>query len=110
MLEFGHKYIRFYTYDADGNALLVQKDGEAYEVETPYRAEDLTELRFTQSMDTVYITHSLYHPRTLIRHAVNNWEFGKFDNVDGPYEVENTDTAKTSARNRMIIFFIFFLL
>ena len=95
MLEFGHKYIRFYTYDADGNALLVQKDGEAYEIETPYRAEDLTELRFTQSMDTVYITHSLYHPRTLIRHAVNNWEFGKFDNVDGPYEVENTDTAKT---------------
>lgn len=94
MLEFGHKYIRFYSYDAQGDPVTIQKDGADYEIETPYRAEDLTELRFTQSLDTVYITHSLYHPRTLLRKGSNNWEFAKFDNSDGPYEVENTDESK----------------
>ena len=95
MLEFGHKYVKFYTYDEAGDPITVQKDGADYVVETPYRAEDLPELRFTQSMDTVYIAHSLYHPRTLIRHSANNWEFVKFENKDGPYEVENTDEEKT---------------
>lgn len=94
MLEFGHKYIKFYTYDSAGDPITVQKDGADYIVETPYRAEDLPELRFTQSMDTIYIAHSLYHPRTLIRNSSNNWSFAKFDKQDGPYEVENTDENK----------------
>lgn len=94
MLEFGHKYIKFYTYDSAGDPITVQKDGADYIVETPYRAEDLPELRFTQSMDTIYIAHSLYHPRVLMRHAANNWDFGNFNKQDGPYEVENTDKNK----------------
>lgn len=94
MLEFGHKYIKFYTYDSAGDPITVQKDGADYIVETPYRAEDLPELRFTQSMDTIYIAHSLYHPRVLMRHAANDWEFGNFNKQDGPYEVENTDKNK----------------
>lgn len=94
MLEFGHKYIKFYTYDSAGDPITVQKDGADYIIETPYRAEDLPELRFTQSMDTIYIAHSLYHPRVLMRHAANDWEFGNFNKQDGPYEVENTDKNK----------------
>lgn len=94
MLEFGHKYVKFYTYDDAGDPITVQKDGTDYILPTPYRAEDLPELRFTQSMDTVYITHSLYHPRNLIRHSANNWEFKNFANEDGPYEIENTDDGK----------------
>ena len=94
MLEFGHKYIKFYTYDSAGDPITVQKDGADYIVETPYRAEDLPELRFTQSMDTIYIAHSLYHPRVLMRHAAADWEFGNFNKQDGPYEVENTDKNK----------------
>lgn len=94
MLEFGHKYIKFYTYDSAGDPITVQKNGTDYIVETPYRAEDLPELRFTQSMDTIYIVHSLYHPRVLIRYSANNWEFGNFNKQDGPYEVENTDENK----------------
>lgn len=94
MLEFGHKYIKFYTYDSAGDPITVQKDGADYIIETPYRAEDLPELRFTQSMDTIYIAHSLYHPRVLMRHAASDWEFGNFNKQDGPYEVENTDKNK----------------
>lgn len=94
MLEFGHKYIRFFTYDEAGDPVTVQKDGTDYIIETPYNAEDLVELRFTQSMDTVYIAHSLYHPRILVRNAANDWQFTKFDVQDGPYELENTDKDK----------------
>ena len=97
MLEFGHKYIKFYTYDSAGDPITVQKDGADYIVETPYRAEDLPELRFTQSMDIIYIAHSLYHPRVLMRHAASDWEFRKFNKQDGPYEVENTDKNKKLA-------------
>lgn len=95
MLEFGHKYIKFYTYDEAGDPVTVQKNGSDYIITTPYRAEDLPELRFTQSLDTVYIAHSLYHPRTLIRNSSNDWTFTKFANEDGPYEVENTDEDRT---------------
>lgn len=95
MLEFGHKYIKFYTYDEAGDPITVQKDGSDYVITTPYRAEDLPELRFTQSLDTVYIAHSLYHPRTLIRNSSNDWTFAKFANEDGPYEVENTNEDRT---------------
>lgn len=94
MLEFGHKYIKFYTYDELGDPVTVQKNGVDYVLETPYRAEDLSELRFTQSMDTVYIAHSLYHPRTLVRNSSNNWSFAKFNKQDGPYEVENTNSSR----------------
>lgn len=94
MLEFGHKYIKFYSYDAAGDPITVQKDGADYIVKTPYRAEDLPELRFTQSMDTIYIAHTLYHPRTLVRNSSNNWSFAKFDKQDGPYEVENTNSSR----------------
>lgn len=94
ILEFGHKYLRFHTYNSSGDPITVQKNGTDYIVNTPYRAEDLPELRFTQSMDTVYITHSLYHPRELVRFSANNWQFSNFDKKDGPYEVENTDSNK----------------
>lgn len=95
MLEFGHKYIKFYTYDEAGDPITVQKNGSDYVINTPYRAEDLPELRFTQSLDTVYIAHSLYHPRTLVRNSANDWTFAKFANEDGPYEVENTNEDRT---------------
>lgn len=95
MLEFGHKYVKFYSYDSVGDPIVVQKDGKDLIIETPYRAEDLQELRFTQSMDAVYIAHPYYHPRTLTRYSSTNWEFKNFDNKDGPYEPENTDTSRT---------------
>jgi hypothetical protein len=95
MLEFGEGYIRFFSYDSVGNPIKVLSEGVEYKITTPYKASDLTDLRFTQSLDTIYITHSLYKPRILLRKAAANWEFSDYVHKDGPYETENLDESKT---------------
>lgn len=54
-------------YDTGGVLNLV------YEIESPYAAEDLTELKFTQQADIMYITHPDYAPRKLSRFGATNW-------------------------------------
>lgn len=44
-----------------------------YEIITPYLAADLNELKFTQSADTMTITHPDYAPRNLTRTGSTSW-------------------------------------
>ncbi len=44
-----------------------------YEISTPYLAEDLNELKFTQSADVMTITHPDYAPRDLTRTGDTAW-------------------------------------
>ena len=67
-LEFGDKYIRFHT---QGMTLL--KNGSPYEVVTPYAAEDVFDLCYSQSIDVITITHPKYPPYDLKRYAPNDW-------------------------------------
>lgn len=68
-LEFGDKYIRFHT----GGATLLGADGEPYEVETPYSAEQLAKLHFAQSADILTLAHPSYAPRELRRYGPSDW-------------------------------------
>jgi len=47
--------------------------GTPYEVTTPYQAEDVFDLKFTQSADYLYITHPDYPPKTLTRTGHTSW-------------------------------------
>lgn len=44
-----------------------------YEIASPYLAEDLAALKFTQSADTMTITHPSYAPRNLTRTGAASW-------------------------------------
>ena len=86
-IEFGDKYCRFYM----NGAQILDASDVPYEIETPYDAEDLFLLKFTQSADVLYIAHPDYHPSVLIRYGHDDWQFKTFDNQNGPFMMANTD-------------------
>ena len=68
-----------------------------YTVTTTYAAADLVALKFTQSADTIYITHPLYAPAKLTRTAHTSWTLATpIMFQDGPYLPVNS-TATTLA-------------
>jgi hypothetical protein len=89
-LEFGDQYMRVYK---DGGQVQTAS-GTAYEISTPYEAEDLDLLRYAQTADTMYITHTDYKTRKITRYGHTNWIISEVDFTNGPFEDENeTDIA-----------------
>lgn len=72
------------TYSSGGTV------AEIYEVVTPYALADVPTLQYTQSADTLYITHPSYAPRKLTRTAHNSWTLTAITFLDGPYLATNT--------------------
>lgn len=78
------------TYVSGGTFAVV------YEVATPYTDSDVFILKYTQSLDVLYIVHPNYPPAKLIRTADTNWAYSVITFLDGPYEdVNNTATTLT---------------
>ena len=73
-LEFGDKYIRFHV-----QGMTVLKNGVPYEVVTPYSADDVFELCYSQSIDVITITHPKYPPYDLKRYAPNDWRLEQIE-------------------------------
>lgn len=90
LLEFGHQYMRVLK---DGG-LVLDGGGPIYDLATPYSESDLGGLRWTQSVDVLYLLHELHEPRQLIRRDHDDWAISVFELQDGPYLKENADTAK----------------
>lgn len=94
VLEFGDRYIRFYTQHGQ----LIS--GTPVEVVTPYLQADLfnsdgtCRLRMAQSGDFLYITHPSYEPRILQRTTATSFTLTTFRPEGGPFEDLNT-TATT---------------
>lgn len=65
------------------------------EIASPYGANDIFSLDFTQSADTLYIAHPDYAPRTLVRNSATSWTLAAADIVNGPFRDVNTDDAVT---------------
>ena len=88
ILEFGDYYVRFYTLDGQ-----LLNGGNPYEVVTSYSSADVWNLNFTQSADTLYITHPSYPTRKLQRAGATNWTLTTVSFLDGPYLGINTSTT-----------------
>lgn len=69
VLEFTDHNIRIYK---DGG-IVVDDDGNPVEIESPYKASDLENLRFTQSADIMYFVHPEVQPYKLSRTSHTNW-------------------------------------
>lgn len=74
-LEFGDKYIRFHT---EGQTL-VKSDGTPYEIASPYAADDLFSIHYTQSADVLTLVHPSYAPRELCRYGPYDWRLVPID-------------------------------
>ena len=93
ILEFGNKYIRFYA----NHGQLLDSNGFAYEIESPYSLEDLWDadeqvckLQITQNADVLYLWHKKYM-KTLTRYGNNDWRLEDFELLNGPWGAINTD-------------------
>ena len=77
LLEIGHEYIR------------VHKNGQYLGVEltTPFIENILSNLRFTQSADTLFIASGDYPVKKLVRYSDTNWVFSDFAISDVYYDL-----------------------
>lgn len=90
-LEFGDRYIRFFT---DGG--IVMKDGAPYEIVSPYDEDTIWDIDWKEINDVVYITHPLIAPQKLARYADDNWTITPIEFDEPPFMPLNvTDTTIT---------------
>lgn len=71
VLVFGDKTMRIVT---EGKEVL-NSDGSVYEVTTPYTANDLNELNYSQNADIITFTSHSQPPYELIRYGATDWRF-----------------------------------
>ena len=67
-LEFGEFYMRVYR-----DLGQVLSGTSAYEITTPWAGASLHEIQYTQSADTIFITHPETMPQKLVRYGHTNW-------------------------------------
>lgn len=81
VLEFGSKYIRFYTPEGQ----ILKEDGTPLEIETPFQTEDLDALRVCQVADVMYIAWGAM-PKKLTRYGHSDWRLEDYAFKNGPYD------------------------
>tara|TARA_R110000787_G_scaffold23768_2_gene67789 strand:+ start:5210 stop:7963 length:2754 start_codon:yes stop_codon:yes gene_type:complete len=75
------------TYSSAGTA------STPVELTTTYLTSELFQLKFTQSADTLYITHNDHAPRKLTRTSNTAWTITDITFIDGPYLNTNAETT-----------------
>lgn len=70
VIELGDKYARFHT---QGKTLMDEAGAAPYEIETPWSADDLFELHYTQNADVMTVVHPSYAPQEIRRYSLTDW-------------------------------------
>ena len=68
---------------------------ERYDLELPYKASDINNVKYAQSSDILFMVHPNYAPQQLSHYSSNDWTVAAMDFKDGPYFSENTDDDRT---------------
>ena len=74
VIELGDKYARFHT-----NGATLMSGNSPYEIATPYEADDLAEIKYTQSADVLTLVHTKYPPKELKRYSAYDWRLETID-------------------------------
>ena len=80
-LELGGGYIRVYANDAAA----LDGSGNPLTIAVPYTTAEIAAVQFTQSADTLYLTHPNHPPATLTRLSQTVWTYQALTLLDGPY-------------------------
>ena len=99
LIPFQFSQTQAYILAHQNGTMRVYKDGGVvlgannaiYELATPYAANDLPYLQYTQSYDTLYLLHQNYYPQQVTRTAHNNWTIGNvsFNNASATWSANN---------------------
>lgn len=93
LLEFGEKYVRIYKI-----GVLVA------EIDTPFTVNDIPNLQFNQSGDTMFICSGTRPIQSLVRKDETVWEMSEYVLNPIPFNEINTDDSHTLqvAENKMV--------
>lgn len=80
----------------------IQGTGGAYTTATPYAAADVPDLDFTQSADTLFITHPDHAPRKLVRSADDSWAISEITFDEPPFLDENINESVTITASNIV--------
>jgi hypothetical protein len=86
VIELGHEYLRFYK---DGGVIL--DGGSPYELTAPWTEDQLWEVQYVQSADTLYLVHPNVAPRKLTRTGHTSWTLSTLSFTDKPSEWTGTN-------------------
>lgn len=73
--------MRFFTREA-----LLLSGGLPLEIVTPYTADELFEIQYAQSADTLYLVHPNHAPKQLVRTGATSFSLTDVVFFDGPYD------------------------
>jgi hypothetical protein len=95
ILEFGDNYMRVYK---DGGKVLDSGGVNPYEIVTPYSHTDVSDLKFAQSADVMYIAHPDYPPQKLSREDHDDWTIEEIVFDWPPFnDINTTNTSITAS-------------
>jgi hypothetical protein len=89
VLEFSNNLIRFYTDEG-----IIESGGSPVELVTAYTTAEIPDLKFSQTVDSLYICYPSRPTAKITRTSDVVWTLADVDFQDGPYLAENT-TATT---------------
>lgn len=92
VIEAGAFYFRFFT-----NRQAIELSGSPFELVTPYAADDVRDVKWTQVNDLVYLTHPLYPVNRLTRISDTDWTLEEVPFREPPFLDENIDEDITVA-------------
>lgn len=90
IIEAGDDYFRFYR-----NGAQIQSGESAYEIVSPYDANDIFDVQFAQDAQYMRFAHPDYAPYKLTRSDHDSWTMTEIDFKGGPFLDENEDTDST---------------
>ena len=89
-LEMGKNYVRFYA----AGGLILDGNGDPYELATPYGADELEKVAFAQHDHVLFFTHPDHAPCRLTRTAAGVFAWEEVPVKYGPFAVSNKDDTK----------------
>lgn len=92
VIELGHLYARFYA-----NGGQVTNAGSPVEIVTPWTADDIWAVKYTQSADVMYLAHPSYPTQVLKRTSASVFTIEAFVAYEGPFQPVNPNQAAQMA-------------
>ena len=95
ILEFGEQYFRVHK---DGGTVV--SGGNPVEVATVYTSAQVSEIKFTQSADVMYLVHPSHPVQKITRTSHTAWTITEVNFLRGPMQDPNTSTTTLTANGR----------
>lgn len=95
ILEFGENYFRIHK---DGGTVV--SGGNPVEVATVYTSAQVSEIKFTQSADVMYLVHPSHPVQKITRTSHTSWTITEVNFLRGPMQDPNTTTTTLTANGR----------